>query len=312
MLDKKKSFVAYSDWYGTFKALPDDIAGRLIKHVFSYVNDENPTTDDFMVNALFEQIKSTLKRDLEKWESKKSVFSKAGEESGKVRSLDCKNQVYVIRLYSGTESFIKIGVTYGDIKKRFSQGKNGIKQAGYNYEILSQFYESNLNGSVLELESFFHEKFKVFAYTPINKFSGYTECFTENVINEIERTLIMFNETERNPTVSVNDSVSVSVNKSKSIDDRLLAFQEQLKPFVQEYGEVMIKEFYFYWTEKNLDAKKMRFEKEAVFDIKRRLARWSNNNFNSNKKTQINEQPYLPTADKAAIAAKYGKPNSTS
>lgn len=223
MSDKKKSFVAYSDWYGTFKALPDDIAGRLIKHVFSYVNDENPTTDDFMVNALFEQIKSTLIRDKVKWEDQREQRVQAGLKSAEIRAAKSNER--------STKS------------------------------------------------------------------------------NERSNSL---NETERNPTVSVNDSVSVSVNKSKSIDDRLLAFQEQLKPFVQEYGEVMIKEFYFYWTEKNLDAKKMRFEKEAVFDIKRRLARWSNNNFNSNKKTQINEQPYLPTADKAAIAAKYGKPNSTS
>jgi hypothetical protein len=100
--------------------------------------------------------------------------------------------------------------------------------------------------------------------------------------------------------------------ENNNLEERLAAFQEQLNPFVEQYGSPMIKEFYFYWTEKNQTSKKMRFEKESVFDIKRRLLRWSNNNFNSNKKPQIDEQPRIPTADKAAIAAKYGKPNSTS
>lgn len=78
MAENKKSFIVYTDWYGTFKSLPDDVAGKLIKHVFSYVNDEDPTTEDFVINALFEQIKSTLKRDLQKYESIKGKQSESG------------------------------------------------------------------------------------------------------------------------------------------------------------------------------------------------------------------------------------------
>lgn len=86
MAESKKSFIAYSDWHGTFKALPDEVAGRLIKHIFSYVNDENPTNDDYLINALFEQIKSTLKRDLLKWESQKIQRSEAGKKSAELRA----------------------------------------------------------------------------------------------------------------------------------------------------------------------------------------------------------------------------------
>jgi len=86
MADGKKSFVAYSDWYGMFKALPDEVAGKLIKHIFSYVNDENPNTDDFVINALFEQIKSTLKRDLIKWEKEREQRSLAGKKSAEMRA----------------------------------------------------------------------------------------------------------------------------------------------------------------------------------------------------------------------------------
>ena len=88
MAEDKKSFIAYSDWYGVFKALPDDVAGKLIKHIFSYVNDENPTTEDYIINALFEQIKSTLKRDLHKWEEQKIQRSEAGKKSAELRKLN--------------------------------------------------------------------------------------------------------------------------------------------------------------------------------------------------------------------------------
>lgn len=86
MAENKKSFIAYSDWNGMFKMLPDDVAGKLIKHIFSYINDENPSTDDFIVNALFEQIKATLKRDLQKWESQKEQRSLAGKRSAEIRA----------------------------------------------------------------------------------------------------------------------------------------------------------------------------------------------------------------------------------
>ena len=86
MAENKKSFIAYSDWYGMLKACPDDVAGKLIKHVFAYVNDENPSTDDFIINALFEQIKSTLKRDLVKWEEQREQRSLAGKKSAEQRA----------------------------------------------------------------------------------------------------------------------------------------------------------------------------------------------------------------------------------
>lgn len=71
MAKGKKSFTAYCDWKETFNSLPDDKAGQLIKHLFAYVNDENPETDDILINAVFAQMKATLKRDLKKWEAKR-------------------------------------------------------------------------------------------------------------------------------------------------------------------------------------------------------------------------------------------------
>ena len=79
MAENKNSFLAYTDWQGMFKALPDEIAGKLIKHLFAYVNDENPVSDDFVITALFEPIKATLRRDLRKWEDSVTEKSNNGK-----------------------------------------------------------------------------------------------------------------------------------------------------------------------------------------------------------------------------------------
>ena len=68
MAKDKKSFILYCDYIHTFSQLPDEFAGKLIKHVLEYVNDMNPESDDWMLNATFEPIKRQLKRDLKKYE----------------------------------------------------------------------------------------------------------------------------------------------------------------------------------------------------------------------------------------------------
>ena len=52
----------------------------------------------------------------------------------------------------------------------------------------------------------------------------------------------------------------------------------------------VLKNFSDYWTEKSPRGSKMRFEKEKVFDVSRRLATWSRNNFNkTNQPTQADD-----------------------
>lgn len=84
-MENKKSFIAYCDWKETFEALPDDKAGQLIKHIFSYVADEDPETDDVLINAVFANIKNTLKRDLQKWEKQHQQRIDAGKRSAELR-----------------------------------------------------------------------------------------------------------------------------------------------------------------------------------------------------------------------------------
>ena len=61
MAEGKKSFLLYCDLIHTVKALPDDKAGLLFKHLLSYVNDDHPQTDDLIIKIAFEPIKQQLK-----------------------------------------------------------------------------------------------------------------------------------------------------------------------------------------------------------------------------------------------------------
>jgi len=87
------------------------------------------------------------------------------------------------------------------------------------------------------------------------------------------------------PTVAVNDTVNVKEKvKVNDIELRETEFKNSLRPYIETYGEPMIKKFFLYWTEKKPKGKKMRFEMEKVFDIQRRLITWNDRNFNNSNK----------------------------
>lgn len=98
--------------------------------------------------------------------------------------------------------------------------------------------------------------------------------------------------THKGSKVTINniDCYKILIPKSDTPSDTLEArkhaFGEKLIPYIEQYGKVLIREFFDYWTEHNENGKKMRFEKEKTFEISRRLARWSNRNSNNAKSSR--------------------------
>lgn len=88
MAEDKKAFVVYTDWESQFNLLSDEEAGKLIKHIFSYVNDQNPEfeANDRLLIMAFEPIKKQLKRDLKRYETIKQKRSEAGRKSAEQRA----------------------------------------------------------------------------------------------------------------------------------------------------------------------------------------------------------------------------------
>ena len=184
MAENKKSFILYCDVIHSVRKLPNDMAGRLFKHLLAYVNDENPVfkAEDFVLEMTFEPIKQQLKRDLEKYENRRKVNAMNGSKGGQ---------------------------------------KSKKKQP-----LTNQADNDNGNG----------------------------------------------NENE---------------NDLSKLDIRKAEFGKLLKSYKELYPDSMRGEFFAYWTEHGPKDKKMRFEKQTSFDVKRRLVTWKNNQ-NGNKKDTRN------------------------
>jgi hypothetical protein len=85
MAKDKSSVIIYTDLIYVVTKLTDVKAGKLFKHLLAYVNDMNPSTDDPLIEVVFEPIKQQLKRDLIKYEKIRVKRSEAGQHSAEKR-----------------------------------------------------------------------------------------------------------------------------------------------------------------------------------------------------------------------------------
>ena len=127
MAKDKKGFVLYADQKELFTELTDQEAGQLIKHIFKYVNDENPEPENREVKISFIPIKQQLKRDLKHWESVRAQRSKAGKASANKRKQNSTNPTYVesVEQNSTNPTVIdKVKVKVNDIIERFKKNNH--------------------------------------------------------------------------------------------------------------------------------------------------------------------------------------------
>lgn len=122
MAKDKKSFILYSDAIHTVEKLSDTDAGQLLKHLLRYVNDQNPTTDNPLVEIAFEPIKQQLKRDLVKFEDVKVKRSEAGKAGANKRWQDIANA------NKGKQTIANIAVNDNDNVNVISKDINKRKQ----------------------------------------------------------------------------------------------------------------------------------------------------------------------------------------
>lgn len=88
----------------------------------------------------------------------------------------------------------------------------------------------------------------------------------------------------------------------KPIEEREAKFREDVySQALEKYPQDMLEDFCDYWSEPNRSGKRMRFEAQSFFHVKRRLATWqrNNNKWNKARKIQVNKPVML--ADKMKI-----------
>lgn len=95
-------------------------------------------------------------------------------------------------------------------------------------------------------------------------------------------------DTQRATTNNDNKDNNVNNDNKLTLFDRETDFKKSLQPFLQQYGPDMLNDFFSYWTEKKPKGRKMLFEMQKTFDVKKRLIRWSKNNFNKNTNGKSN------------------------
>lgn len=158
MAKDKKGFILYADQKELFEQLPNEKAGELIKHIFSYVNDENPSTNDLLIKLAFTPIKQQLKRDLEKFEKSKKQRSEAGKRSAELRKIQRNSTSVNEAQRSSTKSTVKDNVTVNvnvkdnvtvkvkDIYRNFAH----LKMTNQEFKKLREFWSKQQIDDVLD------------------------------------------------------------------------------------------------------------------------------------------------------------------
>lgn len=97
-------------------------------------------------------------------------------------------------------------------------------------------------------------------------------------MDEILKKLMFIEEQNRQILDLLTKKKSINKEPLKPINERKQEFKHRCwDAFNQELSIPTIKEFFEYWSESSNDGKKMRFEKETVFDLKRRMDTWLRN-----------------------------------
>lgn len=145
MADNKKSFILYCDQKGVWDKLNDEQAGKLIKHIIAYVNDENPKADDFITELAFEPIKQHLKRDLKKWEKQYEQRVEAGKKSAEARK---RNSTAVNERSISSTDNVNVNGSVSDTVNEIFIYLDGEKI--FDPINILEYYEVQLNGTQKE------------------------------------------------------------------------------------------------------------------------------------------------------------------
>lgn len=137
MAEGKKTFIFYSDWINMVREMPNEDAGELIKHILSYVNDENPETKNILVKMAFGHMKPMIKSDLVKWDIQLKKYSEMGKASAAKRNNPTKSNTgsTQVKPTSTVNVNVNENVTVNDNKKEKERA----------FDIFWTIYDKKLN-----------------------------------------------------------------------------------------------------------------------------------------------------------------------
>lgn len=90
-------------------------------------------------------------------------------------------------------------------------------------------------------------------------------------------------------------------DENKDINENRIKRENVFKSEVHEFKKYptdLLNEFIDFWTEPNRSGSKMRWESEKTWDLNRRLARWSNNNFGKKQEQSKPQRKNTPDVER--------------
>ena len=188
-----------------------------------------------------------------------------------IKKTNNPNRMVKTNWYALTDKSLAI---FGDNSQRLVKTTNDwLKQPTNNS---NNIYNNN---NIKETTTYSSSKEKRFSLTPQEPYQS-TECDTPSLLNN----------QKINPNGSETRCSAPTTIASR--EEREQAFREQADKFIPEYGRKMIDAFCDYWTE--FGGKKMRFEKEKTWELKRRLQTWKRNDDERNARYQRTATPTTP------------------
>lgn len=155
----KKSFILHIDSLSILAKMPDDMAGKFIKLIYHFQLTGELLEMDFALEMAITPFINQFERDneIKDYENRETF-------------------VYHVLLSNKNTKFVKIGISYF-LDQRYSD----YKRLGYDVNEL--FVESFDSKSLaIEREQELHSLFKDYKFLPIDKFIGYTECFSTEIL----------------------------------------------------------------------------------------------------------------------------------
>lgn len=135
-------------------------------------------------------------------------------------------------------------------------------------------------------------------YSAINEleYKGYVKRERERVNGKLKGIHYIVSETPilenlnlenlKEENLKEENQVLINTNSNKILKKENTYLLEW-ESIASELGFLDLANFIDYWTEKSPRGKKMRFEKQSTFDVKRRMQRWMKNGFNDKKKSSV-------------------------
>lgn len=205
-----------------------------------------------------------------------SVFPYLSEQKIKTCLLRLEEKRYILKENKNANKIVKANwyaltekslAIFGEINQPLVKTTNDwLKQPTNNSN-------NNIYNNIKETTTYSSSKEKRFSLTPQEPYQS-TEGDTPSPLNNQKE-----NEQGFPP-------------KSPTREEREQAFREQADKFIPEYGRKMIDAFCDYWTE--FGGKKMRFEKEKTWELKRRLQTWKRNDDERKARYQRTATPTTP------------------